>query len=80
MMIAPCWPVAGYPLPKSGAEARVKRPNHLQTLKFTGTLDRPGCRLTRGARLRYPRADRRAACPEEVSNLRPDQPGPKGAR
>ena len=23
----------------SGAEAWVKRPNHLQTLKFTGTLD-----------------------------------------
>ena len=52
----PAVPAPGRPsLPKSGAEARVKRPNHLQTLKFTGTLDDRGCRLTRGPRLRYQR-------------------------
>ena len=72
--------LAGHPLPKSGAEAGVKRPNHLQTLKFNGTLDDRGCRLTRGARLRYPRAYRRAACPRGVSNLRPGHSGRNGAR
>jgi hypothetical protein len=77
----PAVPAPGRPsLPKSGAEARVKRPNHLQTLKFTGTWDALGCRLTRGARLRYPGPTGKRLRPKEVNNLRPDHPGRQGAR
>jgi hypothetical protein len=44
--------------PPSGAEARVKRQKHLQTIGSGNTLANRDRRLTRGARLRY--SDRRS--------------------